>query len=393
MKFNFQKENIFFMLGHFATDISHGSLPIILAYLYQAGKLDSYSSVAMLMMANTVLNAIVQPFAGNLADSGPRPYLMSIGIALSFIGVMFIGIVENQILLYTLVCINGLGSAIFHPAGGKMANIFGKSKLGKNMSIFSVGGNAGIAMGPFYFTGFYILFGLNATLAMCVPGIVMIVIFTLKNSYYMEACERDHLNTIRLSKENIEKENIRGFLILICVLFLRSSGWFSFTAFLPLYYMHNLGISDEISTLFNGVVGLCGAIATYFGGTISDRIGFKKMITISSLSSIPFIFIFTLSSNPVFATLMIVPFAFLFFTAMSPTVAIGQKFLCRHVGMATGFTIGLSMSFGGLVSPLIGKLGDFHGVEYIMYAVSVFIAMAALTSLFIPEPVSEKKIS
>lgn len=151
------KENLFFMAGHFATDLCHGSMPIILAYMYQQGRLDSYSSVALLMMANTILNALIQPIAGNLADSKPRPYLMSIGIACAFLGVMFIGTVQNQILLYSLVCLNGIGSAIFHPAGGKMANTFGGAKLGKSMSIFSVGGNFGFACGPFYFTGLYIL--------------------------------------------------------------------------------------------------------------------------------------------------------------------------------------------------------------------------------------------
>ena len=73
------------------------------------------------------------------------------------------------------------------------------------------------------------------------------------------------------------------------------------------------------------------------------------------------------------------------FTAMSPTVVVGQKFLCKHVGMASGFTIGLSMSFGGLVSPLMGKLGDIYGIEYTMYGVAVFIALAAIGTLFIPK--------
>ncbi len=150
----YQKESLLFMLGHFATDISHGSLPVILAYMFQAGRIGSYSEVALLLMANTIVNALVQPLAGYLADSRPRPYLMSVGIFFSFLGVMLIGVTHDQALLYFLVCLNGLGGAIFHPAGGKMANVFGKARLGRNMSIFSVGGNAGMASGPFYFTAF-----------------------------------------------------------------------------------------------------------------------------------------------------------------------------------------------------------------------------------------------
>lgn len=379
------KENLFFMAGHFATDLCHGSMPIILAYMYQQGRLDSYSSVALLMMANTILNALIQPISGNLADSKPRPYLMSIGIACAFLGVMFIGTVQNQILLYSLVCLNGIGSAIFHPAGGKMANTFGGAKLGKSMSIFSVGGNFGFACGPFYFTGLYILFGLNATLAMCIPGIAVIIIFMLKNHYYTVACLHHNHEVKKAISENNQQENIKGFIYLVGILFVRSAGWFSFVSFLSLYYMHKLNINDEIASLLNGMVALIGAIATFSGGTVSDKIGFNRIITWASLASAPFIILFTQTDNAVIATLLLVPFALLFFAAMSPTVVVGQKLLCKHVGMATGFTIGLSMSFGGLVAPLMGMLGDAYGIEYIMYAVACFITIAAIATIFLPK--------
>ncbi|MBR1612145.1 MAG: MFS transporter [Succinivibrio sp.] len=379
------KENLLFMCGHFATDLCHGSMPVILAYMYQAGRLGSYSQVALLMMANTILNAIVQPLAGNLADRKPRPYLMSIGIFLACLGVMFLGLVENQILLYALVCLNGIGASIFHPEGGKMTHAFGGKKQGKSMSIFSVGGNAGFAAGPFFFTGLYILFGLDATLALFVPGFVMIVIFMMKNRYYTIMCQRMERRSVAKKAGAENEENIRGFAILVAMLFLRSAGWFSFTSFISLYYMHHMGVQDEIATLINGAICLCGAIATFSGGTISDRVGFNRMVTVAAFLGIPFISLFTLTDNVYLATVMLLAFSFLFYTQMSPTVVIGQKLLCRHVGMATGFTIGLSMSFGGLVSPLMGKLGDVYGIESIMYAVAVFMILAAFMSLFIPK--------
>ena len=382
---SFQKENIFFMLGHFSTDLAHGSLPVILAYMYQAGHITSYSQIALLLMANTFINALVQPLAGSLSDAKPRPYLMSIGILLSFLGVMFIGVVHNELLLYCLVCVNGLGSAIFHPAGGKMANIFGKAKLGKNMSIFSVGGNAGMAIGPFYFTGLYLIFSLNATLLMCIPGIIMIIIFLYKNRYYYVMAKREQDLVKNAQKNNVEQEDRRGFLLLLLLLFLRSSGWFSLTAFLSLYYMHSFGVQDEIASIINGVVFIFGTLATFLGGTISDLFGFRKLIVVSSFASLPFIFIFVLSHNPILSTMGLIPFAFLFFTAMSPCVVLGQKFLCHHVGMSTGFTIGLSMSFGGMIAPLLGKVGDSYGIENIMYIVCALICFASLSTLLLPK--------
>lgn len=392
MKIRSTHENILFMLGHFATDICHGSIPVILAYMYQAGRLDSYSAVALLMMANTLLNAVVQPFAGLLVDRSPRPYLMSVGLAMSFGGLMFLGVIENQLLLYVLIGINGLGSALFHPAGGKMAHTFGKAKLGKNMSIFSVGGNAGMAAGPFYFTACYVLFGLPATLCLCLPGLIMIAIYARKNRYYTEICTLDLRHSAQQAPDEMPKENLRGFAVLLVLLFLRSAGWYSFVSFLPLYYMHNLQLPDEIASLLNGVVCLCGVVATFLGGTVSDKIGFNRIIRLSSLLSVPFVAAFTFCTGAASATLFLIPFSFLYFAAMSPCVAIGQKFLSRHVGMATGFTIGLAMSFGGLIAPLMGALGDHYGIHAVMVAVSGFILAASLVAQLLPQvPQAETK--
>ncbi|MCR5085531.1 MAG: MFS transporter [Succinivibrionaceae bacterium] len=385
----YQKESLLFMLGHFATDISHGSLPVILAYMFQAGRIGTYSEVALLLMANTIINALVQPLAGLLADSRPRPWLMSVGIFFSFLGVMLIGVTHDQAPLYFLVCLNGLGSAIFHPAGGKMANVFGKARLGRNMSIFSVGGNAGMAAGPFYFTAFYVLFSLDATLMMCLPGIVMIAIFLRRNRYYTLMARRDQSRAEHARGRGGMEEDRRGFLLLLALLFLRSSGWFSLTAFLALYLMHRFGVQDELAAIINGVAYVFGTLATFLGGTISDRFGFRRLVVVSSFAAVPFALGFALSPSALLATLSLIPLAFLFFAGMSPCVVLGQKFLCRHVGMSTGFTIGLSMSFGGLVAPILGKVGDTYGVGTIMYCVAGLLSAAALCSLLLPRPAGE----
>ncbi|NLK84776.1 MAG: MFS transporter [Aeromonadales bacterium] len=380
------KENYYFMFGHFAMDICSGALPIIFAYMYQEGKLESLASVALLMMASTILNAIVQPIAGMLVDSGSRPYIMSIGIFMAFLGVMFLGVVENQVLLYVLVGINGIGSSLFHPAGAKMTNVFGSVKLGKSLSIFSLGGNAGMAFGPFYFTALFMLFGLNATLALCIPGIIIISIYMMKNRYYTIACTKVKLKNKKAQGKSQDSENVKGFLILMAVLFIRSAGWFTFSSFIALYYMHELNVQDEIATLLNGCIGAVGALATFIGGTMSDKIGYNNLVKVASLASIPFICSFIFCDNSISATVCLLPFAFFFFAAMSPSVALGQKFLCNHVGMATGITVGLSMSIGGLVAPIMGRLGDIYGIEATMIAVAIYITLAGLGSLIIPKP-------
>ena len=184
------KENFFIMGGHLADDLCQGALPAILAFMYVEGRLTSYADVAFLVMAATLMNAAAQPLTGLWADKRPRPYLMCLGMLTAAAGIMFTGLVESFWILCLLVAVNGLGAAVFHPAAGKLANIFAKQHVGKGMSIFSVGGNIGYALGPLYFTAGYMIFGLKATLLICLPALVMAVIFIGRNRFYARLEEK-----------------------------------------------------------------------------------------------------------------------------------------------------------------------------------------------------------
>ena len=67
------------------------------------------------------------------------------------------------------------------------------------------------------------------------------------------------------------------------------------------------------------------------------------------------------------------------------SIVLGQKVLCRHVGFASGITIGLGISFGGLTSPILGYIADHYGVQWTMYAITGVAFMAALLAFMVPD--------
>ena len=64
--------------------------------------------------------------------------------------------------------------------------------------------------------------------------------------------------------------------------------------------------------------------------------------------------LFVNSTNIIVSTLLLVPIALALFTGYSPVVVLGQTYLGKNVGFASGVTLGLSTTMGGLVSPIIG---------------------------------------
>jgi FSR family fosmidomycin resistance protein-like MFS transporter len=47
---------------------------------------------------------------------------------------------------------------------------------------------------------------------------------------------------------------------------------------------------------------------------------------------------------------------------VSPMVVLGQSYLPNHVGLASGVTLGLALSFGGIMTPFLGMIADRHGL-------------------------------
>lgn len=387
------KENLLIMGGHLADDLCQGSLPAILAFMYQEGKLSSYADVAFLIMATTIVNAIAQPLTGYLSDKKPRPYLMCLGMLIAALGVAFIGFIDNYLLLCAAVAVNGIGVATFHPSAGKLANIFAGKKVGRGMSIFSVGGNIGYAIGPLYFTAGYMLFGLKATILILIPALIMAFIFIRRNRKYLIYSKRTEARTRRRLNDATVKDNYFGTFLLILLVFARSAAMFSLTTFLPLYFMHELGQKEEVSTLANTIVAGAGAIATLIGGPMADRFGFTQWVRFTSVVCVPFGVLFILTHNPLLSVAALIPLALFYYAAMSPIVVIGQKMLPQHVGMATGITIGLGISFGGIIAPVLGNLGDKFGLDATMLAVVCLTGLSALLSFVVPivnRPVKEK---
>lgn len=378
------RENYFIMLGHFADDICQGSLPAVLAFMFQQDLLENYTQVAVLILGMTVVNAVAQPLTGFLADKRPLPFLMCAGMLTSAAGVAFLGFVENYTLMFVLVAVNGIGVATFHPSAGKLANAFAGARVGKGMSLFSLGGNVGYTLGPLYFTVLYAFFGLKATLFLAVPAVLMSIIFIAKNRFYRVTLRKTEQKAkIRALGGNV-RENWAGTGTLLLLVFARSASMSSLTTFLPLYFIHELGGNDQISAASLTLIGVGGAVATFLGGPAADRFGFTQLVRVASFMCIPFGLLFLGAGNIWLCMAALVPFGFFYYASMSPVVVIGQKLLPRHVGTATGITIGLGISFGGLVTPLVGRVGDSFGLFASMQIVVALAALAFVFSLLVP---------
>ena len=102
-------------------------------------------------------------------------------------------------------------------------------------------------------------------------------------------------------------------------------------------------------------------------------------------------YLFMLPALFFFVSFVILPMGMGIGLCYSPMVLLGQLYLPRHTGFASGVTLGLAVSIGGIVSPLLGKIGDAYGLGAIFWVLCALAVLPLTISFLLPEPPARTK--
>lgn len=371
------------MLGHLCADLGGGALPAILPFLV-ADRGITYEAAAGLTFALSSVGSLIQPLFGSMADRTSRPWLMSLGILLSGCGVSMLGFLDSYPAMFAAVMLTGIGSALFHPDAGRMANYVAGEAKGKGISNFSVGGNMGGALGPVLVVWGMTVFGVRGTAVLALPAVAMTLFMVTQHGRFAEFAAQGGRETAAAAAAG-QRDDWRSFAKLTGVVFLRSTIATGMSTFLPLFWQGVLMQSEQVSGSVTTVLALSGAVATLVGGRMADVLGCNRVIR-AGLTVLPLCLLsVTLSRSVLLSTLLLVPAAAALNLAYSPSVTLGQKFVPNHLGLSSGITMGLAGSFGGVVSPFLGKIADGAGVERVLWILIGMAAVAGAASYFVPD--------
>jgi len=73
-------------------------------------------------------------------------------------------------------------------------------------------------------------------------------------------------------------------------------------------------------------------------------------------------------------------------SSFSVTVALGQAYLPRHLGMAAGLIVGLAIGTGGLGVTLLGWIADHWGLYAALHLIAALPLAGLAAALCLPEP-------
>ena len=365
--------------GHFFTDINQGALPAMLPFLIAASGM-KYAQAAGLTFALSLASSLTQPVFGFAADKITRSRFLPLGVLLAGCGLSMIGFFPSHYwLMFTAAIICGVGVAAYHPDGARMANRLSGEKKTGSMSIFTVGGTCGIATGPLVAAPALLYLGLRGTIVLAFPAIVMCVMLLLLMPGMWKLAETKEKEA-KISGGELKNEWLK-FLWLGIAIVARSIIHNSMNVFVPLYWINVFHQSKAAGGMVLSFMIFTGAIASVIGGHLADRFGMNKIIRIGWILLIPSIFLLPNMTSPVFALLMLVPIATGNYMVNTPLIVMGQKYLPKSMGFASGITLGLGVSIGGLFTPLLGGYADIHGLTAALRLLSIVPLIGMLVAL------------
>ncbi len=392
----------FLSASHMSVDITSGALPAILPFFVSEYGMD-YTSIAGLMFASSFLSSFVQPLFGWLADKGSRQWFMGLGILLSCGSLAVTGFVTDYWTIFIAVSIMGLGSSLFHPEGARTVNALSGHHKGQGLSIFSVGGNAGFGFGPLLAVFLISTFGMKGIAAFGLWGIGMCLASFLLAGKLKQAiaAAAPHNEIASLQKTEDTPAKYAGsqpkavndwnsFGRLSIVIFVRSVVFTGLCSFLPLFCIQELGTSAAAGSLTISVFSMAGILATLIGGFMADKKGYVPVLRIGCIMMAPVFAIAILCHNIYVLYAMLIPLSIAVQGPYSSFVVLGQTYLAKNMGFASGVTLGLSTSIGGIVAPSLGKFADTYSINAVMYILIAITVLGAVTSLFLRDPQKNK---
>ena len=368
---------------HCINDFGQGSLAALIPFFIANFGLNYYQS-ASIIFCNTIVASVAQPILGYVADRWRVPWFIPVGFSITLVSISSIALATSYEMILALSLIAGLGAALFHPEAALLVNRMQSNELGNAMGRFAVGGSAGFAMGPLLAGGVYVFGGqfLWVFTAIALIG-VLLYVYAFTGSAATDVVGESKSSA---KSTNSGTNDWVSFGKLFFVIASRSILFSVLSIFIPILYITVINGEASASSLALTMYFAMGAVLTYMGGALSDKLGFLKTVRLGNLIFLPSVLVFIFVPNIWGFFGAMIPMAFGVFSQYGPITVLGQKYLAKNAGFASGITLGLGITLGGLVAPYVGHLADIYDVQTALMTLIPVGLMGLLMSLWLKEP-------
>jgi FSR family fosmidomycin resistance protein-like MFS transporter len=360
--------------AHAVDDLYQGLVPATVPY-FVLDRHYGYVAVSGLTLAAALGSSVPQPFVGILADRYRLGWMAAAGVATAGTALGLAGLAPAYGMVWTLILISGLGVAMFHPAAGKAAREAAGDSASQ-MSIFAAGGKVGFFLAPVLATPFLVHIGVKATALFILPAVAMGMILLRR--------EAQPIRNKPTKRQGDDRWLLFGILTGIEVV--RSMTFFGINTFIELYWIRYLHLSKTAAGAALACFLVGGVAGTLIGGRIADRYGMVRTTQFGALIAVPMLIALRLSTGSIAPLICAIAAGIALNVPFAVLVKLGQDYLPSRPGTAAGVTLGLAVSIGGLIAPVLGMIAQHRGPQGVLAVLCGTPALALVLGLALKEP-------
>jgi MFS transporter, FSR family, fosmidomycin resistance protein len=367
--------------GHLSIDIINSSVAMVLTLA--AGRFDlTIAQIGFGAMLYQIMAAMSQPLFGGLTDKLRGRWVGPLGVLWTAIFFAIAAFMPTYPAFITCLMVGGLGSGAFHAAGMVHAAMSGGSKPTTSTSVFFLGGQTGLALGPIL-AGLLVaplgMMGMPFMAALALPAVVFMLIF-MNDELPIAHKRPPSAATTRQER----RHGAAAILVTAFVLFitLRSGTAQGFATLLPSYF-ESLGYAPAQFGLMLGVFSFAGALGTLLGGYLGDRYDRRQIMVFASLAAAPFAFLMLYTSGWAYIVVAVLA-GMLLSMPHSILLVMTQELVPNRRGLVGGLVLGFMFASGSTLAWLEAIVATNRGLQPVLTVVAFFPLLAGLVAILLP---------
>ncbi len=371
-----------FALAHGSHDMALSLLAPLLPLIRNDFGL-SYLQAGLLVSAYSITSGFSQLPMGYVTDRlGPRR-MIAAGLSGVGLAALSISFTRNFSQMLPILIIMGIIAGAYHPSAiSELPRYFSEKKRGRAIGFHLLGGNIGFMLGPFLGGIIANMFGWRMVyLILPAPALLtaLLLLKTMKKKWEISE---------KLDAEKADTsiwQSLRSIAVILSAVVLAQLLVGSAVNYVPIYFVDKHGVNPAYAAMLLALVRFGSVIGGPLGGTMSDRFGIKKTVTISLVGVGPVLLLVALLPYNLFVMIIMLLFLGTILMIRQPPmqtliVEVSSK---RHRSTMLGLYFFLAMEGMSLMIPLAGFFMDTFGLFPAFIGISTATMMLSVTTMLI----------
>lgn len=369
-------------VAHLLNDLIQAVLPAIYPMLKANFSL-SFAQVGLISFVYQITGSLLQPWIGLYTDKHPKPYLLPLGMMVTFCGIILLAFSPSFTVLLCASALIGVGSATFHPEASRVARMASGGRFGTAQSTFQVGGNTGTAIGPLLAALLIVPFGQHAVAGLVIFALLAIWVLFGVSRWTVSHAKSQVATRVTQANSKLHGRKLTIALSTISVLmFAKFTYIASISNYFTFYLIQKFHISIQTAQLHLFAFLAAVALGTFAGGPIGDKIGRKAVIWVSFVGMAPFALMMPYA-NLFWTTVFSIIAGLILSSAFAAMVVYAQEAVPGRVGMIAGLMFGLMFGVSGIAAAGLGHLADINGIEWV-FGLCSLLPLLGFATAFLP---------